>query len=500
MIRLFRLYRLEGIVFCTGAIILVLEIAGSRVFAPYLGTSIFIWTSLIGIILASLSLGYHLGGKLADKNPNYKTFASILFFSGVAVLFLTLIKTPFLTFVRYTFTDIRLAALISTIVLFGPASTLLAMASPYAVRLKLNTIEMSGKTIGNLYAISTVGSIVGTFLTGFVLFSYFHLTHILFSLAILLFILSFIAASSYRRVHTLILLLFCAGSMIVSSEAQALLQQNGIIVRESPYQHIEVYTQDTYREQNRKTRVMRTGTGGTQSAMFLDAPDELVFSYAKMFRLAEYTTPNIQSGLIIGGGVHSYTKHFLNTYASSSLDVAEIDPVLTELAREYFFLTDSPRLRLADEDGRTFLQHQDKTYDVVYLDAFRSNNNIPFHLTTKEFFDEIDVHLNENGTLIVNMISAFEGEKSEFFWAVFGTLSQTYPQVYAFQVQDEKAPDERQNILLLATKNIAPFSFDNETEFQQLFETRYTGDLLLDLPPLTDEFAPVDHYTRHLQI
>ena len=127
-------YKLEIIVFICGAVVMILELVGSRVLAPYVGTSIFVWTSLIGIILGSLSLGYWWGGKMADKNPNYKIFSVIILFVAILICLTALIKPIILNFFQLYLNDVRSNSIISTIILFSPASIMLGMVSPYAAR------------------------------------------------------------------------------------------------------------------------------------------------------------------------------------------------------------------------------------------------------------------------------------------------------------------------------------------------------------------------------
>src|SRR3989338_163916 len=166
-------YKLELIVFLSGAVIMILELTGSRVLAPYLGNSTFVWTSLIGVILGRLSIGYWLGGKVADQKASYENFSLILMIAGVLIGLTTIGKEIILQFIQNSTQSIRIGSLIASIIIFAPASIFLGMVSPYAIRLKIKSIEKSGRTVGNLYALSTIGSIVGTFLAGFWLIAYF---------------------------------------------------------------------------------------------------------------------------------------------------------------------------------------------------------------------------------------------------------------------------------------------------------------------------------------
>ena len=166
-------YTLEITVFIVGAVIMIFELVGSRVLGPYFGTSIFVWTSLIGIILGSLSLGYYYGGHLADKKPTINKLACIMFQAGVFIGLMIICKDFLLQFLHTFLPGIRLSSVIASVALFFPASFLLGMVAPYAAKLKLQNLKTAGRTLGNLYAISTTGSIVGTFLCGFYLIPHF---------------------------------------------------------------------------------------------------------------------------------------------------------------------------------------------------------------------------------------------------------------------------------------------------------------------------------------
>ena len=160
---------LEITVFVCGALVMIYEIIGSRLLSPYLGASTYVWTSLIGVILGALSLGYWLGGKLADKKPDVKILASVIFLAGGLVALTILLKDLILAFIAESSAILEIKSLIAAILLFAPASILLGFVTPYAVKLKISSLEDTGKTVGRLYALSTVGSILGTFSAGFFL-------------------------------------------------------------------------------------------------------------------------------------------------------------------------------------------------------------------------------------------------------------------------------------------------------------------------------------------
>ena len=181
-----RKFFLEIIVFICGAVVMAFEIVGSRMLGPYVGTSIFVWTGIIGVILSCLSLGYYYGGKIADKKPEFKLLAMIILFAGLFIAISTLIKDGLLGMLLNAFSNVKLISLLASFILFSIPSVLLGMVSPFAARLKIKTLTKSGSAVGTLYAISTLGSITGTFLAGFYLIPSFGVTSILYLMALIL--------------------------------------------------------------------------------------------------------------------------------------------------------------------------------------------------------------------------------------------------------------------------------------------------------------------------
>ena len=213
------------IVFVSGAVVMVFELAGSRVVGPYFGTSLFVWTSLIGIILGSLSIGYYVGGRLADRVPSYERLSFILLLAAAGVTGALIFKDILLTMLQSAEVDVRTSVVLAAIILFSPASILLGMVSPYAVKLSLRELAHSGRTVGNLYALSTVGSIVGTFLAGFYLIPHFGTNRLLAILVCVLIACAtvlFISRHMAAKVGILVLAMIFAsqdGFLTISSES-----------------------------------------------------------------------------------------------------------------------------------------------------------------------------------------------------------------------------------------------------------------------------------------
>lgn len=488
---------LELIVFLCGAAVMVLEMVGARVLAPYLGTSIVVWTSLIGVILASLSLGYWWGGRLADRKPSFRALGLIILFAGVFIGCVAGSKAYILDFLQNYAKDVHIGSTLANLILFAPPSVLLGMVSPYAVRLKLCELDRSGRTVGNLYALSTLGSIVGTFVAGFFLIAWFGSTSILLAIAALLVVCSLLAAGADRLGKALVLLLLVLGFLVARLHADYL-ESFGFFDMDTSYNRVILFN-SRHTKTDRLVRVMTTAPKRVQSAVFLDDPYELVLEYTRFFNLAWHFRPGIKRALVLGGGGYSFPKYALQAHPELSLDVVEIDPGITDLARRFFALADDPRLNLLHEDARTFLNRASTPYDAVFVDTFGTHYSIPFHLTTVECVRRIRDLLADDGIVIMNTICAVEGNNGRFLRAELATYKAVFPQVFVFALEGPLKGAEMQNVLLVAFKTERQPSFESaDPELSAFLAKRWTKPVELDLPPLTDDYAPVDRYVTTL--
>lgn len=194
-------FTLEIVAFFCGAVVMAFEIVGSRMLGPYVGTSMFAWTSIIGVILLSLSIGYFWGGRIADMRPRADILSLFIFISALFIIITLVVKESVLEILLGSIDNIHIVSVIASLILFAIPSILLGMVSPFAVRIKMKSLEKSGSTVGNLYAISTVGSIVGVFLAGFLLIPTFKITNILMLLAIVLISVSIFLNGVYLYIH-----------------------------------------------------------------------------------------------------------------------------------------------------------------------------------------------------------------------------------------------------------------------------------------------------------
>ena len=276
--------KLEIIIFISGSVVMILELIGSRIVAPYLGTSIFVWSALIGIILAALSLGYYLGGHFSKTNPNIEFLSKTLLFGGLAILLITIIREPVLRLSMEL--GVKAGAVVATLSLFTLPSIIMGMVSPYAIRLKTQDIKEAGEVAGKLYALSTVGSIIGTFLAGFYLIPTFGSQHILFGLSITLILVSFL---SNKRIFSLFILILAIGIFFFSSSSSL----NLVYEADSAYNHIIV--KDSFDNIGREIRSLYLATE-LHSVVYKNSK-ELASRYHQNYRLDTLFKPNLKKAL-----------------------------------------------------------------------------------------------------------------------------------------------------------------------------------------------------------
>lgn len=491
---------LEGTVFVCGAMVMTFEIIGSRILSPYIGASTYVWTSLIGVILGSLSLGYWLGGRTADRNPSIKVLSAVIMAAGGLIAVTVLIKEIILSFVTTAPVGIEFRSLLASIVLFAPASVALGFVTPYSVKLRLDSLSDTGKTVGRLYALSTIGSIIGTFAAGFVLIPFVGSLRTLYIIAGVLIALAILLIPfSVTRTNLAIIIVFVFS--IIASEANAILlyRANGLHDIDTEYSRIQVF-RTTDPKTKKPIQALATDPYFTQSAIFIDS-DEPVLEYSRFYHLSRHYASGLNNILVIGGAGYSVPKDLLSRYPEVKVDVVEIDPSMTAIARRFFRLQDNDRLRIVHEDARTYLNTNGSgQYDAILVDAFGSLFAVPYQLTTVEAVREMSRSLNNDGVVILNLGSALQGPGSEFLRAELATYMAVFPNVSLFKVNREYDDHRLQNLIIVATRSPTTPSFASpDPEISGLLANHYTGVISQDLPILTDDLAPVEFYNSIAQ-
>lgn len=483
---------LESTVFVCGALVMVYEIIGSRIVAPFIGTSTYVWTSLIGVILGALSLGYWLGGRSADQRPSVRILAGALFTAGGLVSVTVFAKDFVLAGIAAMPVGLEVRSLLASILLFAPASVALGFVIPYASKLRISSLEHSGKTVGRLYALSTLGSIAGTFAAGFLLIPFVGSVRTLYFIAASLFALAILLAGfSLGRSQVGAMLLLVIGASAAEFEGYLLQRTYNLTDIDTEYSRVRIFDTTDPRT-SRPMRAMMIDPDYVQSARFLDG-EELALEYTKFYHLAAYFQPEMRNTLMIGGAGFSFPKDFIARYPEARIDVVEIDPQMSELAMQHFGLVPNERLRIFHEDGRVFLNNAPRAkYDAVLMDAFGSLFSIPFQLTTVEAVREIRKTLKDDGVVIVNIGSAVTGQGSRFLEAEYGTYRSVFENVSIVKVRPE-APDDRvQNVMLIASaKPVDSYA----QPMPEMLRNGVTGfDPTNGAAILTDDIAPVEYF------
>ena len=481
------------VVFCVGALGMILELTGVRLMAPYFGTSFVVWTNIIGVFLGALSLGYIIGGKLGDKNQNLGGISFLMTVAGVYILVFGVFLNYIFSLIANGFSDLRVSSFIASLFIFAFPGFVFGMLVPFVIRVSLKSIKNAGVISGRLYALSTFGSIFGTFFAGFFLIPSFG-TGLVFNLigVFSIGIAVLLTLISKKKVYFMLLIFILSGVFAQNSKIKFLLE-DVVYETDSLYSRLAVIRR-FHKETGRPVLVLKNSRGA-QSSMFLDIDNDLSAEYSKYFRLSNFFKPDIKKALMIGGGAYSYPKEFLRDNKEAFLDVVEIDPVITQIAKSHFKLEDDERLRIYHQDARLFMNANKNLYDAVFVDAYGSDFTIPFSLSTREYAGHIKKSLSEDGVVVTNVISSLSGEGSTILEAVYSTYKSVFPHVLVFAVSDNP-PGEIQNVILVSFKSEGtPIAEDPGGVYGQYLSRR----IIYEVDPglvLTDDFAPVEYLTR----
>lgn len=486
-------YILEIIVFICGASLMIYELVGSRLLAPYLGSGIFVWSSIIGVILGSLSLGYWIGGKIADKKASLKKLSIIITVLAFSVGMTIFYKDGVLLVISNLF-GLKVGSVLASLVLFSSSSVLFGIISPYATILKLKGSLKTGETIGSLYAISTAGSIFGTFFAGFFLIPTFGSVNILIIITIILFSLSIF--SFFENVRYFIVFIVFLLSLLVFNHYSKINNSISDVNEDIDTQYSRILVYDFKNIDGDIVRVLKTNPSGVQSHMLVSDPNKMLTTYGEVYDLGAYLYPDFKEALLLGGGGYSYPKHFLEKFTQANLDVVEIDPGMTAVAKKYFYFKESPKINIFHEDARVFLNKNQKKYDVIFKDTFNNSYSIPFQLTTEEVIRREFDSLGERGVIFVNIIGATKGKNSLVLNLEYNTYKAVFPKVFLFKVVPKAKENDLQNFVLVALKSNKEVSFNvNDEEMQEVLDKKIDPQFDIKNDTLKDDFAPVDYYS-----
>ena len=489
------------VVFVSGAVLMALEIVGSRVLAPYFGSSIFVWGSLISVVMAALSIGYYWGGWMSAREPSYGKLLTLLAIPGILIFFLPFVYPSVNEWIVSHDFGTRLNPLIACSALFLLPGVFLGTISPYVIRLAATRLQTVGSTAGTLYAISTCGSIFGTLLTAFYLIPVLGVSNIIHALGITLVCLSLVVVPLLRLQRISLGRAVAAVSVLLGSVNMwaPIAWAKTILQKDTFYHRIRIEEDD----EARYLYFDRT----LQSAMTLKDPAALRLLYSRYTSIGFTFRPDARKMLIIGLGGGSIPKKLNKELPNMEIDAVEIDPEVVKMAKDHFNVKEGKNLRIHAQDGRLFLSRTQTQYDIILLDAYFTDS-MPFHLATKEFFELAQRKLTPNGIIVANLISAVTGPSGKIARSFVRTQRQVFPQTYIFAARrpDHVSLDTIQNVIVIATrdkqrvdikeivkraKDLDKGLFPDPT--QDIAISYFDKLLPEDVPILTDDYAPTDN-------
>ena len=437
------------ICFLAGAAIMVIEISAYRLLAPTFGNSAFTWTALIGVILIAFSAGGYLGGWLAEKKSDFALLGWLLAGASVLTMFVPLFNAGLSS--SFERSGLIAGPIMISILLFLVPGVLLGAVSPASVRLfsLLSKDTHVGFAAGTISMLGSLGSFVGTMISGFYLLSTFGVKSIFLGTGLVLLCLAglafYIARNPIKSQLPIWLAGLVAGGMGLGAQERVV--ANVIYEHDSYYHRIQVLEQGSDSHTERYLHLDSTIEGGMRMR-----DGGIVLDYQRFWQLPTMKPGfDVKQALFIGAGAFGMPERMSAHYPQATIDVSEIDPQVIETGRKFFKLDEFPRVKAHAGDARRFLrQNKDAKYDFIFGDAYNGIRQIPVHLASKEFFQLVHDRLSPKGIFVMNVISAVEGPRSELLAGMVKTLQEVFPHVELFAVGG--ALNQPQNAMLLASQ------------------------------------------------
>jgi len=474
------------VVFTAGAASLAVEICASRLLAPYFGNSTVVWANVIGLILVYLSVGYWLGGRIADRHPSRRALGGLLVAAAAATAVLPFVAHPFLQVALDAFNAVSVGAVVgsffATLLLFSIPVSLLGMASPFVLRLSLRDVRSSGTVAGRLSSLATVGAIVGTFGSALLLIPWIGTQRTLLVAALAV---ALVSLPLLLRVAAPLALVI---AVLVALPPATIKPVAGLVAeRETNYGYVQIVQE----------------TGGKVVMRFDEGiADQSVYRSDAVLTGGEWDMPLVVPPLmgrpllhllVIGNAGGTTARVLAAEHPGIQIDGVELDPTVTALARRYMALDTIPNLTVHTDDGRAFLSTTSQRYDLIVVDAYRQTY-IPFYLATQEFFTALRNHLNPGGAVALN-VERVPGD-DRLVQAISGTVATAFPQTWVWpalrfnelvigldRAVDPGSIGSRMQQLPSAATSLGPLAL------RSMHTVAPSGD------PMTDDHAPVEWLT-----
>ena len=483
--------------FISGGSVMIVEIAASRLLAPLYGNTLFTWSSLIGLLLFALSIGYFMGGWLIDRKESINTFLFTGIISGLSVLCIIPVFNALESWLLTL--SVKTGPAVSTLILFTLPAVTLGMITPMAIKLLAGVFKKVGFSAGTISMISTIGSVTGTFLAGYVLIPAMNINYVFVLTGGVVIVFSIIGLL-FTGIRPLALSIWIVAGVILSYVATKSrnLPENVLFEKYNFYHRIRVESQKFHDDE---IRILRLDT--TYEGKIIKNSQKLVFEYTKYYRLYRVFVPEINSSLFIGGGGYAMPISLKKELPLVEVYVVEIDPEVEKVGRKYFGLDKFKDIKTVVADGRRYLYSTTKRFDLIFGDAYNGPRSIPPHLITREFFQLVKKRLTPRGVFMMNIISAIRGRKSLLFASVVKTLNTVFKQVLVFKPDREVKESELQNLIIVALPyKISPASLKQRAEFvdrevrdqlSTLLELSRYRDTINQAKIFTDRYNPVEY-------
>lgn len=496
-------------VFVSGWASLATEMAASRLLGNYFGASNLVWSAIIGLILIYLTVGYFIGGKWADRSPKEDTFYTILAMAGFTTGLIPLISKPVLIVAANAFDHLQLGVLFGTfmavLILFIIPIILMGTASPFAIRLLLTDTASAGNTAGRVYAISTLGSFLGTFIPVLILIPWLGTFRTFIFIGLILNIVAvfslFFAGYRKRVLQLIITTIILAIVLVIGKQGFDKATPGLVYEAESANNYIQVLQagDETLLKLNEGQGVHSIYTPDVR---FYNGPWEQVL-VAPYFNNSLTAPQEVMSMAIVGLAAGTTARQALSVYPNINIEGIEIDPLIVEVGKRYFDMAD-PRLHVTVQDGRWALVTDPNSYQIISIDAYRPPY-IPWHMTTAEFFAVVKNHLTADGVMVINV--GRSPEDRTLIDALTATALSVFPSVHIVDLPQSL------NSILFAT--VTPTESDNliknfglimnDPDFPELLKLSMANAVenLHEPSPgysvvFTDDNAPIEWYTNRL--
>jgi spermidine synthase len=476
--------------FLAGFSIMVVELTSSRIVAPIIGSSVFTWTSVIGITLLGLALGSYLGGKIADQTDTEKSLPLAFLASSVLVFFIPILSKNTDFIVNSSDSILKLNLYLSLYLFLLPA---LSIGTLQPIILKRYAIDFSkiGSEYGLLSFSWSLGGILGVFLTGFFFISFFGSKETIWLMSLVLFLTGAIFIKKNKKTILPFVFVLVVSLILFYFTKQEKLNPNIIFQKETNYYDAKVVKTETTAHKNTKFLILDIDFHS------IEYPD-IVEYYPEMYPVFAYLKNEIKDALFIGGGAYTMPKKFKENYPDTKVSVIEVDPAVVDISKDFFELG-KYEMETKIGDARTILNKEETKYDLIFGDAYSSFVSVPWYLLTNEWNEKTKERLNDGGIYAINFISAVSGEKSGLFESIFKTFELSYPNFYVFAFG--KDPKAAQNIVMVGVKNENDLEKNNLVKKIRSGKNPFLADKILNNEEikiggeriiLTDNFSPVE--------